>query len=113
MDMNVLGILSTGANLLQGSDSAMEDILISFIYPSVLHIILFPARHIIESIAIVIVVLEDILMMEQDFRRPLVGEMHVGIGVCLDTALGIAEEVHLYLLFILRLEIIHIDLTCD
>ena len=111
--MNVLNILSAGTNLLQSPKSTMEDVLVAFIHPSVLHIILFPAWHIIKAIAIVIVVLEDILMMQQYLRSPLIREMHISISVCLDSALGIAKEVHLHLLLILRLQVIHVDLSCD
>ena len=49
-------------------------------------------------------------MMQQYLRCPLIRQMNIGIGICLDSALGIAKEVHLHLLLILWLQIIHIDL---
>ena len=109
----MLFVLSAGSYLLQRSKSAMENILVAFIHPSVLHVVLFPAGHVVKSVAIVVVVLEDVLVMEKHFRSPFVRKMHVGIGIRLDTALGVAEEVHLHLLFILRLEIVHVNLSCD
>ena len=111
--MNMFLILPTGTNLLQSPKSTMEDVVLAFIQPTVLYIILFSAWHIIETIAIVIMVFEDILMMQQYLRCPLIRQMNVGIGVCLDSALGIAKEVYLHLLLILRLQVIHIDLTCN
>ena len=70
--MNMFLILPTGTNLLQSPKSTMEDIVLAFIQPTVLYIILFPAWHIIETIAIVIMVFEDILMMQQYLRCPLI-----------------------------------------
>ena len=107
----MLLVLSAGTNLLQSPKPAMKDVALAFIHPTVLHIILFSARHIIEAVAIVVMILDYILMMQQYLRSPSVRQMNVGIGVCLDSAFGIAKEVHLHLLLILRLQVIHIDLT--
>ena len=49
-------------------------------------------------------------MMQQYLRCPHIRQMNIGIGVCFDSALGIAKEVHLHLLLILRLQVIYIDL---
>lgn len=55
--MNMLLILPAGTNLLQSPKSTMKDVVLVFIQPTVLYIILFSAWHIIETIAIVIMVL--------------------------------------------------------
>ena len=72
MSIQMFLILPTGSNLLQGTNSTMEDILIPLIHPAVLQMILFPARHVVESIIIIIMVLYDVLVMKQELRSPFI-----------------------------------------
>lgn len=68
----MLLVLPARPYLLQDTQTTMEDVFIPLIHPAVLQIILLPARHVVESISIIIMVLQDVLVMKQDFRGPFV-----------------------------------------
>ena len=84
--------LTTIALLVQQTKSAMEDIGLSGVLPTVLKVYLTYIGLIQESIAIVVVVSPVVLVVTEDLRVYL-AQMYVTIGVGLQFALRIAVDV--------------------
>ena len=102
--------LTTIALLVQQTKSAMEDIGLSGVLPTVLKVYLTYIGLIQESIAIVVVVSPVVLVVAQYLCIHL-AQMDVTVGIGFHLALRVAIEINGGSLFILRFQIIHVDLA--
>jgi hypothetical protein len=105
--------LATLTLFLDEAHAPMEDVAVALPFPAVLQVPLAYVRLVEETVTIHVMVSEVILVVGQHLCAQSVVQVDVGIGIGLQTALGIAEEVYCHALIVVGFQVLHIDLSRD
>ena len=111
VERSFVACLSALTFLVEKSQASVEDIVPGLSVPSVLEVELPCLRVIDEAILVGVVLLEVVLVVSENLRAESFREMHVGIGVGLYAAHGIAIEVYVHSLVVLRLQVLYVYLS--
>ena len=103
--------LSSVALFIEQCKTSMEYVMFSLPFPAVLQVQLPNVRLIQETILIHVVMSVVILIMSQNHRAKLVIEMVICICIGLQAALCIAIKIDGHSFFVVRLQILHVNLT--
>ena len=109
--VGMVGSLTECAVLLESSYATMEDVVAVGIIPSVLQIKLPDIGFVHECVAVVVMTSPILVIVSKNLSSEFWSDMHIGIGIGLYTRVIVAIEIDGETFGILRLQILHIDLS--
>ena len=113
VEMRGMFSLSPFAFLLNHTNTPVKDIVAIPVMPTVLQVPLTHVWLIQKTVVVIVVMTIVVLIMQQQLTAQFVRKMDIGIGIGVHAAFCVAVKVQRGAFFVIRFQILHINLSCD